>query len=106
MKAPSASLPCMADSGACPRPMARPREKLRDCAEPQVSTRSPSPDRPINVSGCAPQARPKRLSSAKPRATSAAPALAPRPRPAAMPQAMARTFLAAPPISTPVTSQE
>jgi len=35
-----------------------------------------------------------------------APALAPSPRPAATPQAMASTFLAAPPISTPRTSVE
>ena len=39
-------------------------------------------------------------------AQSSAAALAPSPRPATMPAAMASTFLAAPPISTPRTSLE
>ncbi len=55
----------------------------------------------MRVSGHASQARAKRISSAKLRATRAARALSPRPRPIAAPQAMASTFLAAPPISTP-----
>ncbi len=83
-----------------------PKEKLRDCALEQVRIRSPRPDRPVSVSGRAPKARPKRNSSAKPRVISAAAALAPSPRPATMPAAMASTFLAAPPISTPRTSVE
>ena len=58
------------------------------------------------VSGLAPSARPKRTSSAKPRVVSAADALAPSPRPVTMPTAIASTFLAAPPISTPRTSDE
>jgi hypothetical protein len=44
------------------------------------------------------------VSSAKPRVTSAAVALAPSLRPCEMPAAIARTFFAAPPISTPRTS--
>jgi hypothetical protein len=46
----------------------------------------------------------KANSSAKPRVVSAAAALAPSPRPDTMPAAIASTFLAAPPISTPRTS--
>ena len=48
--------------------------------------------------------RPKRASSAKPRVVSAAVALAPSLRPCTMPAAIASTFFAAPPISTPRTS--
>ena len=49
-----------ASSSDRPSPSAAPREKLRDCREPQVSTRSPSPDRPVSVEACAPKATPKR----------------------------------------------
>ena len=58
------------------------------------------------IAECAPNALPKRISSAKPRVVSAAAALAPSPRPATMPAAIASTFLAAPPTSTPRTSVE
>ena len=44
--------------------------------------------------------------SARPRVIRAARALSPRPRPATMPQAMASTFLTAPPSSAPMTSSE
>jgi hypothetical protein len=54
----------------------------------------------------APFARPKRTTSARPRVISAARAFSPRPRPITMPQAMAMTFLTAPPTSTPITSSE
>ena len=56
------------------------------------------------VSLRAPQARPSRTSSLKPRVVSAACAEAPSLRPTTMPAAIASTFLAAPPISTPRTS--
>mgnify|MGYP001114417766 CR=1 FL=1 len=64
------------------------------------------PDRPAIVSGRPPRARPKRVISAKPRAISAARAFCPSPAPSTTPQAMARTFLTAPPISAPTTSSE
>jgi hypothetical protein len=54
VKAPSASLPPMASASGRPAPDARPRAKLRDCGDDAVSTRSPKPDRPISVSGRAP----------------------------------------------------
>ena len=49
VKAPSASLPACASATLSPRPSARPKAKLRDWADEQVSTRSPSPERPISV---------------------------------------------------------
>ena len=72
--------------------------------ELQVSIRSPRPDRPIMVSARPPLATHSRVSSARPRVMSAARALSPKPRPSAMPQAMASTFLIAPPICAPITS--
>ena len=65
---PSTSPPAPASATLSPRPSAWPKAKLRDCGEEQVSTRSPSPERPINVDPRAPNASPKRRSSAKPRA--------------------------------------
>src|SRR5882672_2739034 len=79
-------------------------EHRRDCGLAQVRIRSPRPESPVSVSARAPKALPKRRSSAKPRVVSAAAALGPRSRPATMPAAIASTFLAAPPISTPRTS--
>src|ERR1700744_3514871 len=101
VNAPSASLPA---GGGSPRPSAMPSAKLRDCGLEQVRIRSPSPESPTMVSARAPSARPKRASSEKPRVVSAACAEAPSFRPTAMPAAIASTFLAAPPISTPSTS--
>jgi hypothetical protein len=49
-------------------------------------------------------AKPRRVSSAKPRVMSAARAPSPSLRPSATPQAMAMTFLTAPPISAPTRS--
>ncbi len=106
VKAPSASLPCAAPAGFSPLPSATPNEKLRDCGLEHVRIRSPSPESPIIVSVRAPNALPKRTSSAKPRVVNAAEALAPSPRPVTMPAAIASTFLVAPPISTPRTSVE
>src|SRR3546814_4362666 len=74
----------------------KPRLKLREDCEEQVSTRSPRPDRPASVSGRAPRATPNRDISAKPRLISAARAFWPRPRPSTTPQAIASTFLTAP----------
>ena len=82
----------------------RGQSRTRNCA---IAPRSRSgrgrrgPKVPSASNPLAPNASPKRRNSAKPRATSAATALAPSPRPAATPQAMASTFFAAPPISTP-----
>src|SRR5208282_3649709 len=98
--------PAWIASGFWPRPRLKPKVKLRDCGLEHVSSKSPRPERPIIVSALAPYARPKRTSSAKPRVVSAAAALAPRPRPLTIPAAIASTFLAAPPISTPRTSAE
>ena len=87
-----------------PSPIALPSEKLRLLVDEQVSTRSPRPDRPASVSRRPPIASPKRVISAKPRAISAARAFWPSPRPSATPQAIASTFLTAPPTSAPATS--
>ena len=40
--------------GFWPRAMLMPNVKLRDCGLDQVSSRSPSPDKPIMVAGLAP----------------------------------------------------
>ena len=93
-------------SGCSPRPSFNPSEKFRDCELAQLKTRSPRPDSPIKVSLRAPQARPNRAISEKPRVVRAAKADAPSCRPATMPAAIASTFFAAPPISTPRTSVE
>jgi hypothetical protein len=81
-----------------------PSEKLRDCGDEQVRMRSPEPREPVSVSLRAPSARPKRASSAKAardqRGGRARAELAAR----TMPAAIASTFFAAPPISTPRTS--
>src|SRR6266568_424442 len=106
VKIPSASLPRRASSSERPSPSAFPSEKFRDCRLEQVRIRSPRPERPVRVSGLAPKALPKRTSSAKPRVVRAAAALGPSRRPSTMPAAIASTFLAAPPISTPRTSVE
>src|SRR6266511_192271 len=75
---PSTSLPRCASSSERPSPSAIPSEKFRDCRLEQVRIRSPSPERPVSVSGLAPKALPKRTSSAKPRVVSAAAALTTR----------------------------
>src|SRR5216684_541408 len=106
VKIPSTSLPRCASSSERPSPSAIPSEKFRDCRLEQVRIRSPRPERPVRVSGLAPKALPKRTSSAKPRVVRAAAALAPSRRPSTMPAAIASTFLAAPPISTPRKSVE
>src|SRR5664280_1286267 len=54
VKAPSANLPCAAPSSFSPLPSAMPKEKLRDCGLEQVKIKSPSPDKPVIVSGLAP----------------------------------------------------
>jgi hypothetical protein len=89
---------------ARPWPSAAPSDVLREVSEAQVSTRSPRPQSPESVSAFAPMARPKRVSSAKPRVMSAARAPSPSLRPSATPPAMAMTFFTAPPISAPIKS--
>ena len=72
----------------------------------QVRTRSPMPAKPPMVMGWAPLATASRVISTSPLVISAALALLPNPRPSEMPQAMARTFLRAPPISTPAATKK
>src|SRR5581483_11927094 len=72
-----------------PCPRLTPNEKLRELLLVAVSTRSPSPDRPIKVSRLAPNASPSRVNSAKLRARRAARAFSPSPMPSTTPQAMA-----------------
>ena len=55
----------------------------------------------MNVSARPPSATPRRVISARPRVTSAARAFSPRARPSHRPQAIASTFLTAPPTSAP-----
>src|SRR3954467_8987517 len=74
VNAPSASLPGGAGS---PRPRAMPSAKLRDCKLEQLRIRSPNPESPASVSARAPQARPNRANSLKPRVVKAASADAP-----------------------------
>ena len=62
------------------------------------------PDRPDSVCSCAPIASASFLISERPRVTRAAAELYPMPQPSAMPQAIANTFLSAPPTSTPIGS--
>ena len=98
--------PASAASRLFPCPRLTPSAWLRDCAPPQVNTRSPRPERPAKVSARAPLAMPSRVISARPRVISAARALSPRRSPSTMPQAIARTFFTAPPISTPTGSSD
>src|SRR5687767_6937027 len=102
MVGPSASLAAVTS----PRPRATPKEKLRDCIEEQVKTRSPKPESPIRVRGSAPRDLPKRNISLKARVVRAARELSPKDRPSLMPQAIASTFLTAPPSWTPKRSAE
>ena len=70
----------------------------------QVSTRSPAPDKPLNVSILAPTLRPNLEISANPLVIRAALALLPKPMPSDMPDAIAITFFRAPATETPTTS--
>ena len=108
LRTPSATWPRSARmrASALPPASSTPTVRLRDRSPVAVSTRSPSPDRPMKVSASAPRATPSRVISARPRVTSAARALRPRPMPSAMPVAIASTFLTAPPTSTPTGSAE
>ena len=54
-------------STGLPAASARPKRRLRDWSSVQVSTRSPSPARPISVSRFAPSATPSRIISTRPR---------------------------------------
>ncbi len=90
-----------------PAAIARPKRRLRDWSSVQVSTRSPMPDRPMNVAAPATE-RNARAGSSRPgpRVISAMRVLAPKPRPSEMPAPMASTFFTAPPTSTPIMSSE
>src|SRR5260370_4216340 len=101
VNSPSANL---SRGGGSPRPRAMPSAKLRDCGLEQVRIRSPRPASPAMGSLRAPQARPSRVSSEKPRVVRAACADAPNFLPTAIPAALASTFFSAPPSSTPPTS--
>jgi hypothetical protein len=76
-----------------PWPSFSPNVRLRESGEEQVATRSPSPARPISVSGSAPSAIASRAVSASPRVISDAVVLSPKPSPAAMPTHRPTTFL-------------
>src|SRR5579875_991020 len=89
-----------------PSPSAMPSDRLRDCRLVQVSVRSPSPERPIRVSALPPLATARRTISASPRVISAARALSPNFLPMTMPQAIAITFLTAPPTCAPIGSPD
>ncbi len=91
-------------SSVSPRPSRSPNVRLRESGEVQVATRSPSPARPLKVSGSAPRAAPRRAVSASPRVMIEALVLSPKPIPSAMPVASAMTFFTAPPSSQPTTS--
>src|SRR5690606_3567337 len=84
-----------------PPPIISPKRRFRLCRLKHVTTRSPRPASPKNVSASAPMARPSRLISASPRVTRAAFALSPSPSPSPIPAASAITFLTEPAISTP-----
>ena len=81
-----------------------PALRFREWTLVQVTIKSPTPDRPLKVSGRAPQATPSRAISVRPRVIKAALVLSPKPKPSAIPTAKAMTFFKAPPSSTPMTS--
>ena len=72
----------------------------------QVSVKSPSPDKPNNVSALAPFEIPRRVISARPLVIMAAFELLPNCLPSMIPQAIAKTFLTAPPIWAPIISRD
>ena len=86
------------------RPSAMPKRRLRDWWLVAVSTRSPRPESPVTVLPSPPCAATKRDSSASPREINAARAESPSSAPSMMPQAIASTFLSAPPSCTPIRS--
>ena len=71
---PSATASVLAaiSRGFSPRPTRSPKPRLRLCFEKHVTIRSPKPLSPVKVSGCAPQATPKRRISTIARVTKAA----------------------------------
>mmetsp|Transcript_44516 Transcript_44516/g.110804 ORF Transcript_44516/g.110804 Transcript_44516/m.110804 type:complete len:200 (+) Transcript_44516:77-676(+) len=87
-----------------PRPSRTPKARLRERGPKQVPNRSPAPDKPEKVDALAPIFLPNRRISIAPDVTMPLIALVPRSSPSHIPAAMARTFLTAPPISTPITS--
>ena len=89
---------------AIPWPSRTPNEWLRDSGDMQVAMRSPTPASPAKVTASPPRAVPSRIVSASPRVMIDALELSPMPSPSAMPTASAMTFLTAPQISVPTTS--
>ena len=86
--------------------MPTPSEKLRELVEEQVSTRSPRPHSPASVSRCAPQASAEAAHFGKAAGDQRRAGVLAEARPSTTPQAIASTFLTAPPISAPTTSSE
>ena len=90
--APSATcrVEAMISSVVMPWPSFSPKVRLRDSGEEQVATRSPSPARPISVSGSAPSFIASRAVSASPRVISEAVVLSPKPEADRHPDAQRR----------------
>ena len=103
---PPGRFPSAPPRRSCRHASARPKRRLRDWLSVLVSTRSPRPARPMKVSGCAPSATPRRITSDRPRVISAMRVFAPKPRPSESPAPTASTFFTAPPTSTPTMSVE
>src|SRR5262249_3514191 len=103
---PSTTWPicALASSAVAPREISSPARRFRPVGCQHVTTRSPMPASPANVSGSAPSASPSRALPTRPRVISAAFALSPSSRPSTAPAESAITFFAAAQISTPIRS--
>mmetsp|Transcript_12821 Transcript_12821/g.31286 ORF Transcript_12821/g.31286 Transcript_12821/m.31286 type:complete len:224 (-) Transcript_12821:555-1226(-) len=102
----TAFVPPLISSKVIPLANLLPTLKFRLRLDEHVSMRSPTPARPAIARPFDPHATARRVSSARPRHTSAARALLPNSSPSSAPDAMARTFLTAPEISMPATSSD
>mmetsp|Transcript_25590 Transcript_25590/g.35330 ORF Transcript_25590/g.35330 Transcript_25590/m.35330 type:complete len:232 (-) Transcript_25590:449-1144(-) len=89
-----------------PLPSLTPTVRLRDCPPLHVNIRSPIPASPLIVAGKPPSASATWLISRQARVTSMAVVLWPSPMPSTAPAISANTFFSAPPIKTPVTSED
>eukprot|EP00041_Stephanoeca_diplocostata_P016445 m.324017 g.324017 ORF g.324017 m.324017 type:complete len:308 (+) comp20366_c0_seq1:370-1293(+) len=105
---PSATsfMDAMISSSFSPCPSRTPTVRFREAPPKQVSMRSPMPDSPARVASFAPKATASFFISLHPRVMIIAAVLYWNPMPLAIPHAMAKTFLMAPPTSTPITSGE
>mmetsp|Transcript_4821 Transcript_4821/g.7503 ORF Transcript_4821/g.7503 Transcript_4821/m.7503 type:complete len:226 (-) Transcript_4821:1102-1779(-) len=109
VKIPSATSPFMEliiDSSVSPRPNLSPTCRFRERAPKHVRVISPTPARPEIVDARPPVATANFRISDMPRVTKLAMALLPNSNPCSAPAPMAKTFLSAPPASTPITSVE